>query len=97
MEYTAILNDILVGFYRSKYIDADGNEKYIGTTQFQYTDARRAFPCLDEPDIKAYFKVWFIIFKLRISQNLNLSQVEWVMHFNNNSHRIELRWQLVQS
>ena len=45
LSFTGILNDDLRGFYRSVYTDDDGVEKTIATTQFEATDARRAFPC----------------------------------------------------
>ena len=61
IKFTGILNDRLLGFYRSKYTDPDGNEKYLATTQFEATDARRAFPCWDEPERKATFDVTLII------------------------------------
>jgi puromycin-sensitive aminopeptidase len=51
------LNDHMKGFYRSTYKDANGGEHVIATTQFESTDARRAFPCFDEPDMKATFQV----------------------------------------
>jgi puromycin-sensitive aminopeptidase len=55
--FTGILNDQLRGFYRSTYTGADGETKTLATTQLESTDARRAFPCWDEPDLKATFSV----------------------------------------
>ena len=51
------MNDKLRGFYRSTYVDDDGVEQVIATTQMQATDCRRAFPCWDEPEFKAVFAV----------------------------------------
>ena len=58
--FSGVLNDNLRGFYKSKYI-LNGEEKYIATTQFEATDARRAFPCFDEPAHKAIFEVSLIV------------------------------------
>ncbi len=57
VSFTGILNDKLRGFYRSTYVDADGTEQVIATTQMQATDCRRAFPCWDEPEFKAVFGI----------------------------------------
>ena len=58
IQYTAYLKDNLKGFYRSAYKDEERNTtEFLATTQFQVTDARRAFPFFDEPGIKANFKV----------------------------------------
>src|SRR3989338_1061660 len=71
IEFEGILNDKLAGFYRSKYI-VDGKEKYLATTQFEATDARRAFPCIDDPSYKATFDVTVVIDRrlTAISNNL---------------------------
>ncbi|HEX6496659.1 MAG TPA: M1 family metallopeptidase [Acidobacteriaceae bacterium] len=53
--YTGILNDKLRGFYLSKA----GGRRYA-VTQFEATDARRAFPSFDEPDFKATFDVTIV-------------------------------------
>ncbi|HXW36178.1 MAG TPA: M1 family metallopeptidase, partial [Acidimicrobiales bacterium] len=55
--FTGRLNDELHGFYRSTFTAVDGSTKTIATTQFEATDARRAFPCFDEPDRKAVFSI----------------------------------------
>ncbi len=56
ISFTGILNDKMRGFYRSKYTH-EGKEYHMGVTQFESTDARRAFPCFDEPSQKAVFEV----------------------------------------
>ena len=52
IRYTGILNDKLRGFYLSKTA-----RRNYAVTQFEPTDARRAFPCFDEPAFKATFDV----------------------------------------
>jgi puromycin-sensitive aminopeptidase len=59
--FRGTLNDLLVGFYRSTFTDEAGEDHTIATTQFATTDARRAFPCFDEPDFKATFAVTLIV------------------------------------
>ena len=61
LEFTGVLNDKLRGFYRSTFTTADGATAVIATTQFEPADARRAFPCWDEPDFKASFAVALIV------------------------------------
>ena len=59
LEFQGILNDRLLGFYRSQY-KQNGKTKYLATTQFEAADARRAFPCWDEPEAKATFEISII-------------------------------------
>ncbi|KAF9986146.1 hypothetical protein BGZ75_002192 [Mortierella antarctica] len=59
--YDGILSDKMAGFYRSSYKDAEGNTKYMGVTQFEATDARRAFPCWDEPAAKATYSISLVV------------------------------------
>ncbi|MBI2543362.1 MAG: M1 family metallopeptidase [Candidatus Aenigmarchaeota archaeon] len=65
MEFIGDLNNKLIGFYRSKYIDKN-KEKYLATTQFEAIHAREAFPCFDEPAYKATFDV-----TMKVSKNLH--------------------------
>ncbi|OAD78274.1 hypothetical protein PHYBLDRAFT_154347 [Phycomyces blakesleeanus NRRL 1555(-)] len=61
ISFKGILNDKMNGFYRSTYKDSEGNTKYLASTQFEATSARRAFPCWDEPAIKATFDVTLVV------------------------------------
>ena len=59
--FRGTLNDKLRGFYRSVYKDPSGVSRTMAATQFEATDARRAFPCWDEPAFKAVFSVTLAI------------------------------------
>ena len=57
LAFSGKLLDQLCGFYRSTFTDASGEQRTLAVTQFEATDARRAFPCFDEPDRKAVFSI----------------------------------------
>mmetsp|Transcript_86918 Transcript_86918/g.190909 ORF Transcript_86918/g.190909 Transcript_86918/m.190909 type:complete len:893 (-) Transcript_86918:215-2893(-) len=61
IEFTGILNNQMAGFYRSNYKDFNGNTKVMASTQFEAIDARRCFPCWDEPAQKAVFAVTLVV------------------------------------
>ncbi|XP_062304788.1 puromycin-sensitive aminopeptidase isoform X5 [Osmerus eperlanus] len=67
IDFVGELNDKMKGFYRSKYASPAGEIRYAAVTQFEATDARRAFPCWDEPAIKATFDIILIVPKDRVA------------------------------
>ncbi len=58
IHYTGILNNELRGFYLSK-----AAHRNYAVTQFEPTDARRAFPSFDEPAFKATFSITLVVDK----------------------------------
>ncbi|MES2023334.1 MAG: M1 family metallopeptidase [Patescibacteria group bacterium] len=75
--FKGILNEKMRGFYKSSYT-VDGKVNNMATTQFESTDARRGFPCFDEPAHKAIFHVSLIVpkGKTAISNTLPTSVTE---------------------
>ncbi|KAL6422387.1 hypothetical protein ACFW04_010611 [Cataglyphis niger] len=57
IDFIGDINDKMKGFYRSKYTREDGTIEHAAVTQFEPTDARRCFPCWDEPALKATFDI----------------------------------------
>jgi len=61
IEYSAALRTEMRGFYQRSYVNANGETKYVAATQFESEDARYAFPCFDEPELKANFTVSILV------------------------------------
>ncbi|GMT04611.1 hypothetical protein PENTCL1PPCAC_26785, partial [Pristionchus entomophagus] len=73
IEFSGELRQHMKGFYRSVYKGEDGQEKILASTQFESTFARLAFPCFDEPALKAKFDVELVVDKtLTALSNMNV-------------------------
>lgn len=59
-EYMGKINDRMAGFYRSTYRENE-QEKLIAVTQFEESEARRAFPCFDHPERKSRFQIEMVV------------------------------------
>jgi tricorn protease interacting factor F2/3 len=58
--FEGVITDRMAGFYRSGY-RIDNETRYVAVTQFEESDARRAFPCQDHPRRKATFDVTLVV------------------------------------
>ncbi|ESN97982.1 hypothetical protein HELRODRAFT_193156 [Helobdella robusta] len=56
VSFHGVLSDNMNGFFLNFYITRGGVKRYLAATQFEPTEARSAFPCFDEPHMKAHFK-----------------------------------------
>eukprot|EP00668_Euglena_longa_P000610 GGOE01000746.1.p1 GENE.GGOE01000746.1~~GGOE01000746.1.p1 ORF type:complete len:882 (-),score=313.77 GGOE01000746.1:304-2592(-) len=69
----------MAGFYRSQYTRANGAKSIMAVTQFEAIDARRCFPCWDEPARKAVFTITLTVPKdLTALSNMPEASVEFV-------------------
>lgn len=74
-EFKGNHNDLMSGFYRSGYTDSDGLKKHLVVTQCEATDARRIFPCVDEPNQKATFNVTLVVLPHLVAlANMNVAE-----------------------
>lgn len=76
LTFSGRMSDKMHGVYRSTFVDAGGTQHAIAATQFEPTDARRAFPCWDEPDRKATFTTTLVVDKgLAVISNSEVTEV----------------------
>jgi tricorn protease interacting factor F2/3 len=72
VDYAGSIPDLLAGIYRAPY-----DHNHIITTHFEPAQARRMFPCVDRPDVKANFKLTLIIPKdLDAISNMPIKSVD---------------------
>ncbi|KAJ8681954.1 hypothetical protein QAD02_017746 [Eretmocerus hayati] len=57
LRFDGIVRDDMVGIYKSSYFDKNGKQKWLVATHFSRINARHAFPCFDEPALKANFNI----------------------------------------
>ncbi|XP_043237159.1 puromycin-sensitive aminopeptidase-like [Amphibalanus amphitrite] len=77
LKFAAPLTDKMRGLYRCKYTSPSGEERFAAATQFEATDARRCFPCWDEPALKATFDITLVAPRDRVAlSNMPVSREE---------------------
>jgi aminopeptidase N len=105
VRFQGLINDAMAGFSRSKYRpvaptahsvsqNVDGEDNYMLFTQFQPCDARRAFPCFDEPALKASFELSIEIPDDQIA--LSNTAVETTIESSRSRSSPDWKWKFVQ-
>ncbi|MEK7561186.1 MAG: M1 family metallopeptidase [Patescibacteria group bacterium] len=89
LEFTGEINDKLCGLYRTSY-KVGGEKRWGCSTQFESTDARRMFPCWDEPDQKAKFNLTLLVPKDKVA----LSNMPITSEFHLETNLKRLRYQI---
>ncbi|KAL6621949.1 peptidase family M1-domain-containing protein [Neocallimastix sp. 'constans'] len=78
IQYSGELNsEDMTGYFVDEYKNNDGSLSNLAATQFQATYARKAFPCFDEPQLKATFQVNMTVDDgLMALSNMNVINIE---------------------
>ncbi|KAL4658678.1 endoplasmic reticulum aminopeptidase 1-like [Arapaima gigas] len=57
ISYNSTMSSSFSGLYKATYLMPNGTSRTLVATHFEPTSARRAFPCFDEPSLKAVFSL----------------------------------------
>lgn len=66
-------------YFAARYSTFEDEEEYAAVTQFEPTDARRCFPCWDEPSFKATFNVTLVVPKHLVALSNMVIVCKWLI------------------
>ncbi|KAG8877544.1 Aminopeptidase 2 mitochondrial [Tulasnella sp. 332] len=77
LKWSSKLGETVTGYFTSPTGEHDGKKRYCSLTQFEPTAARKAFPCWDEPLLKATYALTMISWEGTVNvSNMPISS-EW--------------------
>ncbi|KAK9448238.1 peptidase family M1-domain-containing protein [Limtongia smithiae] len=80
------------GFYRSPSIGANGHSRWMASTHMEPTDARKVFPCFDEPALKATFTVTLVVdLDLTCLANMDVAHTEEIVQDGKRSKAVTFK------